>query len=262
MTDVQLLPVIWVLASMVIAVLTTLAFSPARAEHFRATTGGRLIESVAKLLYYVGLPYAALLVKSLSPIDLGLVGNTGTLLGWASVDWLRQINTWVILLVLALIPIGLAARSMARAGQPLGVDERSTGAMMIDAAYAEIHWAFYRAAPLIILGEVYWATLIGLGLVGVEVLVGLVRNGLSARPEERQSWLGQMLLLAVSATLFILTRNTWLAVTLHIVIELALKGWSMRLARQTATSAIEYARPDGEAEQAAAVVERSEPPII
>jgi hypothetical protein len=229
-TDKQLLPVIWVLASMVIAVLTTLAFSPARAAYFRLTVGGRVAEQAGRLVYFVGLPYAALLARSLSPFDLGMAGNSGPILGWSSVDWLSQLNNALIIGLLALVPIGLAARQMARRGQPLGVDARSTGATLIDAAYAEIHWAFYRAAPYIILADVYAATLIGLGLVSVELLVTLVRNGLGTQPEDRQSWLGQVLLLAMSATVFIITRNVWLALVLHLVFELVIRFWSAQLA--------------------------------
>jgi len=230
-TDTQLLPVIWVLGSMVIGVLVTLLISAAQAERFRLTTGGRIGAQLGRLAYYIGIPYAALLAKSLAPIDLGLAGNSGPILGWSSVDWLKQLNDVLIIGVVVLIPIGLTARQMARARMPLGVDERSTGAILIDAAYAEVHWAFYRAAPFVILNDVFLATLMGLGLVGVEVLVSILRNGLGTLPEERQSWIGRALFMAMSATLFILTHNLWLALALHIVIELALKVWSTRLAR-------------------------------
>jgi hypothetical protein len=222
-TDAQLLPVIWVLASMVLAVLATLIFSPARATHFRLTPGGRLSTQVGRLVYYVGLPYAALLTQSLSPLDLGLAGNSGPIVGWSSVDWLRHFGAALLVGALALGPIGLAVRQLARTAQPPGVEDRSTGAILIEAAYAEIHWAFYRAAPLIILGDVYWASVIGLGLIGVEMVVTLVCNGLHRPPEEYQAWLGQALLLTMSATVFIATRNVWLALLLHIVVELAIK---------------------------------------
>ncbi len=230
MTDTLLLPVIWTLASMVMAVLTALAISPARAAQLRLTTGGRIVEPIARLLYFVGVPYAAVLSKSLSPMVLGLTGTSGPLLGWSSVDWLRQINALLIVGLFTLIPIGLAARQMARLGKPLGIDERSAGAIIIDTAYREAHWAFYRAAPLIILNDVYGATLIGLALVGVEMLVTIVRNGWGAQPADRQSWIRQALLLAMSATLFILTRNVWLVIALHIVVELLLKRWALHLA--------------------------------
>jgi hypothetical protein len=242
---------------MVVAVLTTLIFSPARAAHFRLTRGGRIVEPIARLIYFVGLPYAALLTKSLSPVDMGLAGNTGPILGWSSADWLRNLNAVLIVGALTLLPIGLAARQMARAGRPLGVDERSVGAIIIDGAYAEIHWAFYRAAPLIIIGDVYWATLIGLALLGVEILVTIIRNGLGSQPENRQSWIGQALLLAMSATLFILTRNVWLIVALHIVVELALKMWAARLAgRASAPQSTAHELPE-----TVTTIEHSESPL-
>lgn len=243
MTDVQLLSVIWVLASMVIAVLTTLIFSPARAAHFRSTLGGRVAEQIGRLMYFVGLPYAALLAKTLSPIDLGIAGNTGPVLGWSSVDWLTHLNYALVIGLLALVPIGLAARQMAHTGQPLGVDARSTGATLLDAAYAEIHWAFYRAAPYIILDDVYTATLIGLALVSVELLVTLAHNGLGTQPEDRQSWLGQVLLLALSATFFIITRNVWLALIVHIAFELTIRVWSARLADRVVRAAAVRSSP-------------------
>lgn len=255
MTDTQLLPVIWVLGSMVVAVLITLLISPARARQLRLTLGGRIAEQLGRLVYYVGVPYAALLTKSLAPIDLGLTGNSGPLLGWSSVDWLRQLNDVLIVGALALISTGLTARQMARANVPLGVDERSTGAILIDAAYAEIHWAFYRAAPFIILNDIYWATLLGLGLVGVEVLVSIVRNGPGTQIEERQSWIGLALLMAMSATLFILTHNLWLAIGLHIVVEVALKFWAARLAGHS------VAEPAVESETMVAPLEQIEPPV-
>jgi hypothetical protein len=240
---------------MVIWVLITLLIGPTLVDRFHRTTGGRIATQFGRLVYYIGLPYAALLAKSVAPIDLGLAGNSGPILGWSSVDWLKQLNDVLIVGAVVVIPIGLTARQMARAHAPLGVDERSTGAIMLDAAYAEVHWAFYRAAPFIILNDVYWATLMGLGLVGVEVLVAIVRNGLGTQPEERQSWIGQALFMAMSATLFILTHNLWLALGLHIVIELALKVWSTRLTgRADQHVTIEH-------ETAAPPLETIEPPV-
>ncbi len=234
MTDAQLLPIIWTLASMVVAVLVTLIFSPARADRFRSTLAGRLIEHICRLIYFIGLPYAALLTHSISAVDLGFMGNTGSndaaIFGWTSADWLRGLSTGVTLGLIVLIPIGLAARQMARAGSPLGVDVRSAGSIVIDSVYSEVHWAFYRSAPLILFGSAYGAALIGVLLVSLELVVSIVRSGLGAQPEDRQSWIGQALLLAMSATTFILTRNVWLAIALHMVIEVALKAMTTRLA--------------------------------
>jgi hypothetical protein len=230
MTETQLLPVFWTLASMTVAVLTTLFVSPAQLGRLRATPGGRLVEPLLRLVYFLGVPYAALLTGSIATIDMGLTGAGGSILGWSPAAWLHGLSTALMLGVIVLLPIGVASRQVARAGRPLGVDDRSAGAVIVEAIYAEIHWAFYRAAPLILLGDIYGAVLFGALLVGVEWLVELIRNGLSPLPEERQRWLRRGVLLALSAALFALTRNVWLVIGLHAVLELLWKVWLRHLA--------------------------------
>ena len=229
MTEAQLLPVFWTLASMTVAVLAILFVGAAQLDRLRITAGGRLLEHLLRLIYFVGVPYAALLTGSIGAMDMGLIGASGSILGWSPADWLRGLSMALMLGVIVLIPIGAASRQIARSGQPLGTDDRSAGAVIVEAIYAEIHWAFYRAAPLILLSDVYAAVLFGAVLVGVEWLVVLIRNGLSPSPEERQSWLRRSALLALSATLFALTRNVWLAIFLHATLELLWKVWLWRL---------------------------------
>lgn len=229
MTEAQLLPVLWTLASMTIGVLAILLAGPVQLSRLRATLAGRLLEQFLRLLYFIGLPYAALLTGSIASIDLGLTGAGGSILGWSPAEWLRGLSQAFTLGVIMLLPIGMASRQIARAGRPLGADDRSAGTVVVDAVYAQIHWAFYRAAPLILLGEVYAAVLVGLLLVGVEWLVALMRNGLSPSPQERQKWLRRGVLLASSAVMFVLTKNVWLALGLQLALELLWKVWLRRL---------------------------------
>jgi hypothetical protein len=231
MNEMQLLPVVWTLASMTLAVLVILFVSPSLLTRLHASLGGRLAVQLLRLLYFVGLPYAALLTGSLAPIDLGLTGAGGTLLGWDVATWLRGLSTSLTIGIIVVLPIGLASWQIARAahGAAPGADDRSVGAVLVEALYSEVHWAFYRTAPLILLENAYAAALIGMVLVGVEWSVELIRNGLSHAPEDRQRWLRRLLLLALSATLFVLTRNLWLLIGLHVVIELIWKVWLSRL---------------------------------
>ncbi len=229
MTEAQLLPVLWTLASLTVAVLTFLFVGSAQLDRWRATTGGRLLEQFLRLVYYIGVPYAALLTGGIASSDMGLTSTGGSILGWSPADWLHGLSTALTLGAIALLPIGAASRQIARAGQPLGVDDRSAGAVIVDAIYAEIHWAFYRAAPMILLGDAYAAALFGVLLMGVEWIVTLIRNGLSSSPEERQIWLRRGTLLALSAALFALARNVWLAIVLHATLELLWKVWLRRL---------------------------------
>jgi len=231
MTETQLWPVVWTLASMTLAVLAILFVSPALLARLHASLGGRLAVPLLRLLYFIGLPYAALLTGSLAPIDLGLTGAGGAVLGWDVAAWLRGLSLTLTVGVLVALPVGLASWQIARAGHSaaLGADDRSAGVVLIEALYAEVHWGFYRAAPLVLLENVSTAALIGMVLVGVEWSVELIRNGLSRAPEDRQRWLRRVLLLAASATLFVLTRNLWLLIGLHLVLELIWKAWLGRL---------------------------------
>jgi hypothetical protein len=229
MTEAQLLPVVWTLASMTVAVLAILFVGAAQLDRLRATTGGRFLEQFLRLVYFIGLPYAALLAGSIASIDMGLTGAGGSILGWSPAEWLRGLSTALTLGVIVLLPIGLASRQIARADQPLGTDDRSAGVVIVEAIYAEIHWAFYRAAPLILLSNVYAAVIFGVLLVGVEWIVMLIRNGLSPQPEARQLWLRRGVLLALSAALFVLTQNAWLAMLLHAALELLWKTWLRHL---------------------------------
>ena len=230
MTEAQLLPVVWTLASMTAAVLAMLFVGPTQLDRLRATPGGRLLEPLLRLAYFFGVPYVALLTGSIATIDMGLTGTGGSILGWSPAEWLHGLSTALMLGVIVLLPIGAASRQVARARRPLGADDRSAGMVIVEAIYSEIHWAFYRAAPLILLGDVYAAVLFGALLVGVEWLVELIRNGLSPLPEERQRWLRRGVLLALSAALFALTQNVWLAIGLHAALELLWKVWLRRLA--------------------------------
>jgi hypothetical protein len=244
MTETQLWPVVWTLASMTLAVLAILFVSPALMARLHSSLGGRLAVPLLRLLYFIGLPYAALLTGSLAPIDLGLTGAGGAVLGWDVAAWLRGLSLTLTVGVLVVLPVGLASWQIARAGHgaALGADDRSVGVILIEALYAEVHWAFYRAAPLVLMENVYTAALIGMALVGVEWSVELIRNGLSRAPEDRQRWLRRVLLLAVSATLFVLTRNLWLLIGLHLVLELIWKAWLGRLVHhpiETAATPIE-----------------------
>ncbi len=230
MTDIQLWPVIWILASMVACVLGTLFVSPAMLTRLSASTAGRWLIQFTRLIFFIGVPYAALLTRAIAPVDLGLTGVSGPLLGWTGSEWLESVGWGLMSGALVLIPIGFAARQMKHAGHPLNFEARATSPLLIDSLYAEVHWAFYRAAPLILLDNVYMAILIGLGLVGVELLVSLLRSGLGQQPEERQAWLKTGLLLTLSAVLFFLTHNLWVMILTHGVVEVLLKVWTAHLA--------------------------------
>lgn len=89
-----------------------------------------------------------------------------------------------------------------------------------EAIYAEIHWAFYRAGPIILLDDYYAGVFLGFLVLNLEWWTNPVwRHGwgpLGQRPDVVVHWS----LAFVMAIVFLFTRNLWLAIALHWAIEM------------------------------------------
>lgn len=182
-----------------------------------------LLLQLLRLLYYVGLPYSALLWGR-DAVIAGLLGLSGkkvdvppaaSWLDWAyDVGWAAAlgIGAWTLL------ALGWWAyrRALATAGSKdtvAGADA-SGWALLREAAFHEIHWAFYRNAPLLTLGA-YWGIWSGLALTALEAAFNPAwRKGLTD-PQKAPAQLMRGALAVVSGVLFWQTHNLWLAVTLH-----------------------------------------------
>lgn len=92
--------------------------------------------------------------------------------------------------------------------------------MLWEAFYAEMHWAFYRAGPIILLDKYYAGTFLGFLLLNLEWWTDPAwRHGWGAkgrRPDVALRWS----LAFVMAIIFFFTRNLWLAIPLHWAIEM------------------------------------------
>jgi len=177
--------------------------------------------------FYLGIPYLVLggwprppLRGLLSTQDLGLAGLGGT---WPVDRWLDALGTGAGLGLVALLVL-LAA--WANANHPTGglwlrFPARPWWSLLVDVVYLEVHWAFYRSALGVLLSDLYPAVWLGLGLVFVEwALSPFWRRGWRLPGQAAGEWLRAGLAVVV-AFLFLLTRNLWVCVGVHSVIELA-----------------------------------------
>jgi hypothetical protein len=188
-----------------------------------------------RLLYYIGVPFAALLwghdavvgrLLGLQPFPLPVLAGED---GGADVpehflDWAYDAG-WAVALgigALGLLALGwwTYRRSLVTAGFVSGEGEMVAGAnssgwvLLREAAYQEIHWAFYRNAPALAVGT-YWGVWIGFALVALEATLNPAwRRGL-ADPGQAPARLMGGALAVVSSVLFLLTENLWLALVLH-----------------------------------------------
>ncbi|MFQ5342382.1 MAG: hypothetical protein ACE5F6_12625 [Anaerolineae bacterium] len=178
-----------------------------------------VLVAVVRFVFYVGVPYAALLGGVITLKSLGLVEapqreslNQGglvaigavALLGLIGWHYQRQVNA----LDSEAPPPLQAARSVL--GRPWG-----WAFLLIEAGYQQIHWAFYRALPFLVLGDLYTGAFLGLALVFLEAYANpRVRRGL-ADPARAEVILLSAGFATLTTVLFVLTGTSWMGAGTH-----------------------------------------------
>jgi hypothetical protein len=248
---------LWLAASLLMAALwTNLAwlFSPwaeaGRLPHDSESLAERIVVQLAnwhfarvlfqglRLLYYVGLPFAALfwgydaVISRFFGLQRLVLPTSGAPGQRASInanwlDWGHDIG-WTAVLGLASWGVLLTAgwvrrRAVSDSDGPPPGSRASGGETLREALYHEIHWAFYRNAPIVTLG-LYWGTWMGLTLAALEALANPVwRRGLR-NPARAATLLLRAAMAVVSSLLFLRTQNLWLSVLLHWGVTSGLRG--------------------------------------
>jgi hypothetical protein len=184
-----------------------------------------------RLLYYLGVPFAALLwghdavverVLGLKQLDLPISDriSVGADVAANWLDWAQGVG-WAAALGIGawtLLALGWWAyrRALTTAGEwnaVAGVNN-SGWVLLREAAYHQVHWAFYRNAPILTMNT-YWGTWVGLALVALEATLNPAwRKGL-ANPRQAPALWMRGALAVVSSVLFLQTKNLWLALAIH-----------------------------------------------
>lgn len=201
-------------------------------------------------LYYVGIPFGALVwgrdvvigrLLGLQPLTVlsALVGRPAPAVELAAnwSDWSGDVGWAVMLGGAAWVVLAVGQRAVRKAAGAAQVPYRSASALVLlrEAVYHEVHWSFYRNAPVVALAGgvgmasgLYWGTWIGLALVLGEAALdprwraGLLSSDLAA------GVMTQGGLAVLSAVVFLQTQNLWLLVLMHWLVRWGLAGWSRR----------------------------------
>ena len=210
------------------------------------------MRGLGRFLYYVGIPYLALLGGVAWPEPMGLKPR--------DMEWLRYVfdstfgrptrtplNTIDVLGWLRGIGLGTALglgfffllaltwwhhiRSIKTLSPPLSTlrpvpfhRAESWWALLLEVFYLEAHWAFYRSGPILLLNDYYMGSFLGFLIVSLEWWADpRLRAGL-ASPEQAGGILTQWGLALAMTVVFFFIRNFWLAVPIHWAIEMGCLG--------------------------------------
>jgi len=200
-----------------------------------------------RMLYYVGLPSAALFwghdavigrIAGLQPLALPFLGTQfdglSTSLSWT--DWTRDAG-WAVATATgawALLALGGWTYYRAlRAASETSLDvslEVSGWALLREAAYDEVHWTFYRNMPIVVFG-VYWGVWIGLAIAAAEASFCPPWRHKLTNPKDAPLCLAQTAFSVTSAVFYLLTQNLWLAILVHWIVTWGVAQMMQPMAR-------------------------------
>ena len=189
----------------------------------------RWLAQAGRFSFYLIIPYLALggwprqpYQGLLSLEDMGLVGLSEL---WPVTRWLEAAGIGLGWGALALVFLGLGWASANRrdGSTRLFFSPSRWWAVLLSVLYVEVHWAFYRGALVVVLDDVYAGVFLGLGLAFLEwTLDPFWRQDWQKESGVAERWLRAALVLVI-ATLFLLTRNLWVCMAVHVAIEFSMR---------------------------------------
>lgn len=204
-------------------------------QRLRRHWSGPLLLQVIRFAYFLGLPYALLIRRGVLELQpLGLLGPADldqSVLGWGG-EWLIATGRMVAVgLVGALVVLwGWANLKWVLSHTDEGrwtMDGGTTGVLVRETIYLQVHWAFYRTAPLLWLGagNEGWAAFAGVGIVALEAALDPRFWAALGDPSRAARPLFTGVLCWLSALGFALTRNLWLVATAHAALAWGSLRW-------------------------------------
>ena len=206
---------------------------------------------VLRLIYYIGLPFAALLWGKDTIIAryIGLPGGTYTLASpdqaWA--DWAQDAG-WAAaigMITWLLLAIGWwrQCRALAIIGEPVpSTPTQPWWAQLREAMYHEVHWAFYRNVSIALWQE-SWGAWAGLVVVALEAALNPAWRAALQDPEQAIPPLTRAAIAIASTALFLQTQNLLLAIIAHIAIAWGNQAIVHLLAKRYNTTQSDHTEP-------------------
>jgi hypothetical protein len=234
----------WLLGSVLINILTTNALWFIEGSDFWRRPYRRWAIEAGRLLYCVGIPYLALGGWPQAPnrglLSLGDMGVASLDAVWPLTRWLQAAGAglgWGLTVLLFLMLSWVNANRKASAWRFAFYPE-PWWRVLVDVLYLQVHWAFYRGALTLVMGDLYAGTFLGLALVYLEwSLNPYWRRGWREESLVAVRWMRAALALSI-AVLFFLSRNLWICLLIHGALELALRQLGLKRSRWTSADTV------------------------
>jgi len=210
---IQLL--LWLALSLVAGLGASVAYRARGERYWHDDAAGTFVGDVALFVYYIGLPFVALIAGSLS-LDLLGFGTewfrTDHLAGFTLGEWLTSIAIALGALLLVGVVLTLNRRAL-----DVPAARESILAVLRDTAYDEVHWALYRAPFVLLFADAFFGA-----VAGIVVVLGerFVRQAMTHAAFDRSRLLVTVLCTIVSAFLFVTTRNIWLMMAADLALRI------------------------------------------
>lgn len=224
--DSSLAPALWLGAALALylAGVNLAAWSQRRTAH---PAMGWLME-LARLLFYLGIPYAALLLGVVSPAAMGLAVQVG----WSQ----AALAVGIALAALAVMWWSWSSLRRHLPAHPLPHAWSAFATwwgwpmQLREAAYLEASWAFCRAVCIALLGH-YEGVFAALGVI---LLAGGLNGALrqaTRTPGEREAVVQTAGVALLSTFLFYGTASLWVCLAAHFALQFVIVRVAARQAR-------------------------------
>lgn len=215
--EIQLL--LWVLGTFAIGCIGLIAANSASRGRgsLSDTTIGGITAEVSQFVFYIGLPFAAVITGALSLdlLGLGMSWTDGRHIAGFTVDeWARGAVIAAAVAVFVLLTLRWSSRGTAADTN----QHEGTFASIRNAFYEQTHWAFYRAPFILLLNDALFGVMVGTGLIALEWLAHAVIHRNAARSPAR--WWVMVCCVLAGGLLFLLTQNLWLMFATDLVIRI------------------------------------------
>jgi hypothetical protein len=223
-------------------------------EKFKKWPPSGWLLQLLRFAYHVGLPFCLLLNRDAVERSLGRLPGLGFLMrgvllpramglgGLTTSEWFAGVGVGIVLGLGAFLLIALGWWYVTRSLRELSGEQVASpdpGAMvgeptvtlsplpsqawwviLWETIYAEMHRAFYRAGPIILLDNYYAGVFLGFLVLNLEWWTNPVWRHSWGPMGQRQDVVARWSLAFVMAIVFLFTRNLWLVITLHWVIDM------------------------------------------